>query len=159
MRRQHQSHIKFSMRTTLTILATTSSQLGTSEVTKKKYYDYKMTARTLPSVVCLTNFRPPQSNRLQTISERKNLSTNLEEYVGQRPNEVHPSPHPIRTIIQSLPLARPKMTQQTLRAPAMTQTTSVQTPKMTILYVISVFKLTKPTLPNQTGLRLVAREN
>ena len=52
--------------------------------------------------------------------------------------------NPIRTIVQSIPLARPKMTQQTRRAPAMTQTTSIQTPKMAILYVISVFKLTKP---------------
>ena len=46
--------------------------------------------------------------------------------------------------VQSTPLARPKITQRTRRAPAKTHTTSVQTLKMTILYVTSVFKLTKP---------------
>ena len=46
--------------------------------------------------------------------------------------------------INSLSPSEDNATQQTQRAPAMTQTTSVQTLKMTILYVISVFKLTKP---------------
>ena len=43
----------------------------------------------------------------------------------------------------SPPLARQKMTQQTRRASVTTHTTSVQTPKMTILSVTSAFKLTK----------------
>ena len=118
-----------------------------------------MTAWTLPSVVYLTNFRPPQSNKLQTVSEWESLSTNIDEYLGRKPNQVHPSPNPIRSIVQSIPLARPKMTQQTQRAPAMTQSTSVQTPKMTLLYVLSVFKLTKPDSVSQTRSRLGARKN
>ena len=43
--------------------------------------------------------------------------------------------------------------------PAMTQTTSVQILKMTILYGISVFKLTKPDSASQTSSRLGAWEN
>ena len=39
--------------------------------------------------------------------------------------------------------SRPKMTQQTRRAPATTHTTSVHTLKITILYVTSIFKLIK----------------
>ena len=57
---------------------------------------------------------------------------------------MHPSTRPILSIAQSTPLARPKMILQTRQAPAMTQPTSVQTLKTTTLYVISVFKLTKP---------------
>ena len=112
---------------------------------KEKYWDHKTTARTLPSIVCLKNFRSSQSNKLRTVSDWEDLSTSLDEYVGQIPtNQVHPSTHPVRTVVQSIPLARPKMTQQTGQAPATTHTTSVQTLKMTILYVTSVFKLTKP---------------
>ena len=84
-----------------------------------------------------------------TVSEWQDLSTNLDEYMGQGPNQVHPSTHPIRTTVQSIPIARPKMTQQTRRAPATTHITSVLTLKMTILYVISVFKLTKPDSVNK----------
>ena len=62
-------------------------------------------------------------------SEWENSSTNLDEYVGQRPNQVHPLTHLIWTIVQSTLLARPKMTQETRQALAMIQTTSVQTLK------------------------------
>ena len=112
---------------------------------KTKYWDYKTTARTLPSVVYLTNFQLPQSNRLQTVSGGEDLSTNLDEYVDQRPNQVSPPTHPIRTKVQSTHLTRPKMTQQTRRAPAVTHTTLGPTQKMTISSVIKVFKPNKLT--------------
>ena len=100
-------------------------------------------ARILPSVVCLTNFRSFQSNRPRTVFEWENLSINLDEYVDQRPNRMLPSTHPILSIVQLTPLAHSKIKQQTRRAPTTTHTTSVQTLKMTILSVTSVFKLTK----------------
>ena len=53
---------------------------------------------------------------LQTASEWEDLSDNLDEYVDQRPNQVSPPTHPIRTIVQSTPVARPKMTKQTRQA-------------------------------------------
>ena len=74
----------------------------------------------------------------------EDLSINLDKYVGQRTNQMHPSTRLILNIVQSTPLARPKMIRQIRQAPAMTQTTSVQILKMTTLFVISVSKLTKP---------------
>ena len=53
-------------------------------------------------------FRSPQSNKLQTASGWEDLSTNLDEYVGQRPNQMHPSTHLILSIVQSTHLAHPK---------------------------------------------------
>ena len=53
----------------------------------------------------------------------ENLSTNLEEYVGQRPNRMHLSTHPMLSVVESIPLARPKMTQKTQQALATTHTT------------------------------------
>ena len=82
-----------------------------------------MTARPLPSVVCLTIFRSPQPNRIETFSGREDLSTNSDKNVGQRPNQMLLSTHLILRIVQSTPLVRSKMTQQTRQAPAMIQTT------------------------------------
>ena len=94
--------------------------------------------------------------RLQNDSEDLTVSSMLDEFpiisvqrasdcfrMG-KPNQIDPPTHPILSIVQPIPLARPKMTQSTQRALATTHTTSVQTLKMTILYVTSVFKLTKP---------------
>ena len=100
-------------------------------------------ARTLPSVVCLTNSRSFQSNRPRIVFEWENLPINLDEYVDQRPNQILPSTHPILSRVQLTPLAHSKMTQQTRQVPTTTRTTSVQTLKMTILSVTSVFKLTR----------------
>ena len=100
-------------------------------------------ARILPLVVCLMNSRPSQFNRLPIVSGWEGSSTKLDENEGQRPNRMLPSAHPILSIVQSTPLARSKMTQQTRRAPTTTHTTSVQTLKMTILSVTLVFRLTK----------------
>ena len=63
--------------------------------------------------------------------------------MGQKPHQMHLSIHPRLSIVQSTPSASPKMTQQTRQALATTHTTSVQTLKMTLMYVTSVFKLTK----------------
>ena len=80
---------------------------------EKKYYDYKITVKTLPSGAHLTNSLLTQSNRLQTVSEWDDSSTSLEEYVDQRPNQIHPSTRLILRIVPLTPLARPKITPQT----------------------------------------------
>ena len=90
------------------------------------------------------------------VSEWEDLSTNLDKNVGQRPNQMHLLPHPIRTIVQSIPLARPKMTQQTPRAPAMTQYRP-RSWQYCVWYQYSNWP--SPTLSSQTSSRLGAREN
>ena len=126
MRRELQSYIKFSIRTTLTILATTFTPSGTSEATEKKYYDYKLTAKTLPSVAYLTNSQLVHINKLLTVSGWDGLSTTLEQYVDQRLNQSFRSTHPKLTIVQSTPLVRLQMTQQMQPVNAITRTTSAQ---------------------------------
>ena len=74
-------------------------------------------ARTSPSVVCLTNSRSSQSNRFRTVFDWENLSTNLDANVGQRPSQVHPSTYPTRTIDQSFPITRLKVTKKTSLSP------------------------------------------
>ena len=101
-------------------------------VNDEKYYDYKMTAKNLPSVAYLTNFLLPQSNKLLFVSEWDDLSTNLDEYVDQRPNQTYPLTHLILIIVQSTLLVSLQMTQQTQQVTAMTHTTSVRTPKLKI---------------------------
>ena len=104
----------------------------------KKYYGYKTTEKTLPSIVYLINFQLSPFNRLLTVSDWEDPSTSLDEYVAQRPNQTCPLTHPTLIIVRSTPLARPSMTQQIRRATMMTHITSVQTLKITVLYAISV---------------------
>ena len=132
------SHTKFNTKTTQMIPAMTSTQKRTNVATKKKYWDYKTTARILPSVVCLMNSRSSQFKKLQSVSGWEDSSTNLGKYVGRRPNQMLPSTHPVLKIIQSTPLARSKMTQQTRRAPATTHTTSVDSEDDNIVCDISI---------------------
>ena len=111
---------------------------------EEKNYDYKMTAKTLPSVAYLTNSELIQFNKLLTVSEWDDLSTSLEECVDQRINQSYPLTPPILTIVQPTPLVRLEMRQQIQPVTAMPHARSVRTPKMTISFVISVFKLINP---------------
>ena len=103
MRRELQSQIKFSLKTTLTILAPTFTQSGTNAATTKKYYDYKMMERTLPSVVYLTNFQLPQFYKHLTVSEWDDVLTNLDKYMDGKLNQIYQLTHPILIIVQLTP--------------------------------------------------------
>ena len=115
-------------------------------------------ANILPSVAYMTNIQLPQSNGLLTVSKWDDLSTSLDEYVDQRPNQTNPLTHPILNIVQATPLVRLQMTQQTQPVTAMTHVASIRTPKVTIWYAISVYKLINPTPSGQTSSRTSARK-
>ena len=84
----------------------------------------------------LKKFQLSVFNRLLTVSDWGNLSTDSDENVDQKPNQTYPSTNPIPNIVRSTPLDCPQMTQQTRRATRMTHNTSVQTLKMAMLNVV-----------------------
>ena len=105
---------------------------------KKKYYDNKTMAKTLLSIAYLMKLQLSPFNRLLTAAKWESFLITSDEYVDQRPNQMSPSTHSTLTIVQSTPLVWQNMTQQTQTAATTTHTTSLQTPKMTALYAISV---------------------
>ena len=90
------------------------------------------------------NFLLSPFNRLLTVFEWENILPNFSEYVDQRPHRTCPPTLPILIVVQSTPLVRPKTTQQTRPDITINDTTSVQTPKLTLTYAISVYQLMNP---------------
>ena len=118
---------------------------------EKKYYDCKITAKTLPSVEYLMKIQLPQSNRLLTAFEWVGLSTSFDQYKDQKLGPASPPAHLIRTIVQATLLVWPTAMKLAAIATTIHHTTLIQTLKMTISYVTSVYKRTNPDSAQANG--------